>query len=90
VIRARNKQRARYRQTPHRSNSEIPGQDLRLYCPLSTEAARLLERSAAKLEMSVRAHVRVLRVARTIADLEDASTIAANHVAEALSYRGLE
>jgi magnesium chelatase family protein len=90
VIRARNKQRARYRQTPHRSNSEIPGQDLRLYCPLSTEAARLLERSAAKLEMSVRAHVRVLRVARTIADLEGASTIAANHVAEALSYRGLE
>jgi magnesium chelatase family protein len=56
---------------------------------VSAEAVLLLERAVSRLHLSLRAYVRVLRVARSIADLGGAATIAASHLAEALTYRGL-
>jgi magnesium chelatase family protein len=89
VIRARDLQRHRYRDAPFRVNAEIPSKALRQYCPVSEEAVLLLERAASRLHLSMRAYVRVLRVARSIADLAEASIISESHLAEALSYRGL-
>lgn len=57
---------------------------------IRAEAMRLLERAAGKMNLSVRGYVRVLRVARTIGDLEQADEISSQHIAEALSFRGLE
>jgi magnesium chelatase family protein len=90
VIRARDLQRHRYRDAPFRVNAEIPSKALPTYCPVSEEAVLLLERAASRLHLSMRAYVRVLRVARSIADLAEASIISASHLAEALSFRGLE
>ena len=63
---------------------------LRTHGEVSQDAARLLERSAQKLGLSVRAYVRVLRMARSIADLEAAPTLSSAHIAEAIGYRLLD
>ena len=64
--------------------------DLRRYCTLGNEAERLLETAMAKLGLSARAYTRILKVARTIADLERAATIGAAQIAEAIQYRSLD
>ena len=62
----------------------------RKYCVLSESAAKTLEISFEKLGLSARGHDRVLRVARTIADLEGSEKITADHVMEAIMYRALD
>ncbi|MGB2982592.1 MAG: YifB family Mg chelatase-like AAA ATPase [Candidatus Bipolaricaulia bacterium] len=69
------------------SNAELDSSGVRAHCRLSEEATTLLKRAAARFGLSARGHVRVLRVARTIADLEGREHIEAPHVAEALGYR---
>lgn len=90
VLRARSVQNHRYSGSPYRVNAELPGRALQRYCPVSAEGMRLLERSMEQLGLSMRAYVRVLRVARTLADLEDAASISLSHVAEAVTYRLLD
>ncbi len=90
VIAAREHQRARARETRARVNAELSPRQLRRICPLLPEAERLLAAAMSRLGLSARGHDRVLRVARTIADLEDEERIAAAHVAEAIQYRGLD
>jgi magnesium chelatase family protein len=90
VLRARSVQNRRYSGSPYRINAELPGRALQRYCPVSAEGMRLLERSVEQLGLSMRAYVRVLRVARTLADLEDAASISVSHVAEAVTYRLLD
>jgi magnesium chelatase family protein len=90
VCRAREVQQRRYRGSPYHINAELPVRAIRRHCEVSDDAAGLLERSVQKLGLSMRAYVRVLRVARTIADLEDAKTISPAHIAEAVSYRMLD
>ena len=90
VIAARERQRARARETRARVNAELSPSQLRRICPLLPEAERLLAAAMSRLGLSARGHDRVLRVARTNADLEDEERIAAAHVAEAIQYRGLD
>ena len=90
VLRARELQRRRYSDSPYRVNAELPAHALRPYAEVASDASRLLERAVQQLGLSMRAYVRVLRVARTIADLDDARGISAPHIAEAISYRLLD
>lgn len=101
VLAARERQHSRFAKVddPARSsrrkrqtfaNSQMGTQEIRVFCELSTEAERVLERAMQQQGLSARAHDRILKVARTIADLEGASDIATKHLAEAIQYRTLD
>jgi magnesium chelatase family protein len=75
---------------PNRSNADLHGKELKRYCVLDAEAKDLLKATVERLGFSARAFDRIRRVARTIADLEGAETIAARHIAEAVQYRILD
>ena len=72
------------------SNAQMTTQQVRMFCELSSDAERLLERAMQQQGLSARAHDRILKVARTIADLDTAPTIAVKHIAEAIQYRTLD
>jgi len=100
VLAARERQLARFqkvgesatgkRHKPVFANAQMTTQQIRAFCELSTEAERLLERAMQQQGLSARAHDRILKVARTIADLEAAQDIAVKHIAEAIQYRTLD
>jgi magnesium chelatase family protein len=91
VDRARARQRARYRGVARvRCNAHAAGRWLDTRTPVDTDARDLLASAAERSGLSARAYHRVLKVARTIADLDDSSAIAWTHVAEALRYRPLD
>lgn len=90
VLAARERQRDRLEGTGIAVNAEMTPRQLRRLCPVAPEAARLLGAAMTRLGLSARGHDRALRVARTIADLAGAATIAAEHCAEAVQYRGLD
>jgi magnesium chelatase family protein len=90
VVRARGAQAARAGDGEARSNARLRGSALRRLCAPDAEGRRLLSRAVEKLGLSARAHDKVLRVARTIADLEGADALRARHVAEAIQYRALD
>jgi len=72
------------------SNAHMTTQQIRNFCELSTDAERLLERAMQQQGLSARAHDRILKVARTIADLDNTPAIAVKHIAEAIQYRTLD
>jgi magnesium chelatase family protein len=72
------------------ANAQMSTQQIRTFCELSTDAERLLERAMQQQGLSARAHDRILKVARTIADLEAAPSISVPHIAEAIQYRTLD
>jgi len=71
-------------------NSAIPSRDLRRLCGLDEAGERTLEMAVRRMSLSARAHDRILKVARTIADLSGADAIASKHLAEAVQYRSLD
>jgi magnesium chelatase family protein len=71
-------------------NAEMRPADLHRFCTPDGAAERLLERAMDRLGLSARAYTRVLKVARTIADLEESDGISAPHIAEAIQYRSLD
>jgi magnesium chelatase family protein len=73
-----------------RLNARLRGRELREACALEAPARELLGRAVDRLGLSARAHDKVLRVARTIADLAGDQRLASHHVAEAVQYRGLD
>jgi magnesium chelatase family protein len=83
VAAAHLKQEAR-QQTP---NARLSGKLLELHCPLNNDARGLLQTAIQKLSLSARATHRVLKVARTIADLAGEGDISTSHIAEAIQYR---
>jgi magnesium chelatase family protein len=71
-------------------NSQIPPAQLRSLCALDESGERTLEMAVRRMNLSARAHDRVLRVARTIADLDHADNVSAKHLAEAVQCRNLD
>jgi len=71
-------------------NSEIPASILRKFCALDAAGERTLEMAVRKMGLSARAHDRMLKVARTIADLDHSESVSAKHLAEAVQYRSLD
>ena len=72
------------------SNSAMSPGQIRKYCPLDAESEKQLETAMTRQGLSARAHDRILKVARTIADLEGSSAILTKHIGEAISYRSLD
>jgi magnesium chelatase family protein len=72
------------------ANAQMNTQQIRLFCELSSDAERILERAMQQQGLSARAHDRILKVSRTIADLEGVAEIAVKHIAEAIQYRTLD
>ncbi|MEK8130269.1 ATP-binding protein [Paenibacillus filicis] len=90
VERTHQVQLQRYRNLGLTFNSELSGRLLREFCRLESDASSLLENAFHSLGLSVRSHDRILKIARTIADMEDFANIATPHIAEALQYRCLD
>ena len=87
---ARAVQRARFAGTDISCNAYIPPARMAADCPMDADAADFLRRSFDRLGLTARSHDRILRVARTVADLDGAEVIARRHVAEAVQYRALD
>jgi magnesium chelatase family protein len=87
---ARTKGTAKAASKPIFSNSQMSTQQIRAFCELSSDAERLLERAMQQQGLSARAHDRILKVARSIADLGAEQDIAVKHIAEAIQYRTLD
>jgi magnesium chelatase family protein len=86
VIAARDRQHARA-ENHNEPNGRLSPRSLRDVAALSSEAKALLSTAADRMGLSARAMTRVLRVARTIADLEEEQRVSMNHIAEAIGYR---
>ena len=90
VIAARSRQEARFAGLGIHSNAMMNSRMLREFCPLTEQVRSLLERAMERLNLSARAFDRIIKVARTIADLEGADDISTAHIAEAINYRTLD
>jgi magnesium chelatase family protein len=90
VTRARDKQTARFYGRRIFANAQMGPKEVKLFCRLPPEAETILEMAVTKLGFSARAYDRVLKVARTIADLEGVEAIETPHVSEAIQYRMMD
>jgi magnesium chelatase family protein len=92
VLRARDVQLNRFAAASERifSNAQMGPRQIRTYCELSSDCERMLERAMQQQGLSARAHDRILKVARTIADLDGMTEIQSKHIAEAIQYRTLD
>lgn len=90
VNKARILQRERYAKEKIYSNSSLTPKLIQKYCKLDQESKNLLEKAFEKMNLSARAYSRILKVARTIADLEGKEQIQKCHIAEAIQYRSLD
>ena len=88
--RARAVQRKRFQNTPIRSNARISRKFLEQYATPDAASRSLLENAITRMGLSARAHDRILKVARTIADLAGSERLQSAHVAEAIQYRVLD
>ena len=90
VRKARMIQLERYKGTGKHCNAQLSNTEVKHFCTPDSEAIRLLNAAVDTLHLSMRAYQRILKVSRTIADLDGASTISSAHVAEAVQYRELD
>ncbi len=90
VTRARQVQRGRFGGDGAKLNSRMSSRQLRRFCALDEEGRGLLKNAMDELGLSARAHDRILRVARTIADLDGSANIRPGHLVEAIGYRSLD
>jgi magnesium chelatase family protein len=90
VMQARDRQRERFKDEGIFSNANMSPRLIRRYCRIDAEGEQLLESAMARLGLSARAYDRILKVSRTIADIEGAESVRAPHVAEAVGYRSLD
>ena len=92
VVRAREVQLNRFAAAGERnySNAQMSSRQIRAYCDLGSDSERMLERAMQQQGLSARAHDRILKVARTVADMEGNPQIESQHIAEAIQYRTLD
>jgi len=90
VLRARQIQLQRLGGDGSFSNSAMTPRQIREFCVLDSECEQLLERAMVRQGLSARAHDRILKVARTIADLDSSPNIQPGHLSEAINYRSLD
>ena len=90
VARAREVQRKRYRQSGIHCNAQLDNAGIRRHCRMSPEAESLLHMAVDRMNLSMRAYHRVIRVARTLADLQEKEEIGTPEIAEAIQYRELD
>jgi len=92
VLAARERQLKRFKQAGEKiyANSQMGTRQIRTHCELGPDAERLLERAMQQQGLSARAHDRILKVARTIADLAGVEALELGHIAEAIQYRTLD
>ncbi len=90
VIRAREIQSRRFYKTHIHTNAGMSSRQIKQLCKIDSESSALLGKAMDKFGLSARAHARILKIARTIADLEDSDNLKAPHVAEAIQYRTLD
>lgn len=87
---ARQIQQKRFARAPIKLNSQMRSRDIKKYCQLDEQSELLLKNAFERMKMSARGYTRILKVARTIADLEQEANIKMQHIAEALQYRSLD
>ncbi len=87
VEKARAKQKVRFANTNIAANSEMGNKEIREFCKLDTGSMDLLRQAVTHMHLSARSYNRIIKLARTIADLSDSEEIKTEHVAEALQYR---
>jgi magnesium chelatase family protein len=90
VIAARQRQLDRYEGEKIYCNAQMSTRQISKYCQISPDCERLLENAMNRLGLSARAHDRILKVSRTIADLEGVEDISTTHISEAIQYRSLD
>ncbi|HEY3703975.1 MAG TPA: YifB family Mg chelatase-like AAA ATPase [Terracidiphilus sp.] len=92
VLAARARQQERFHSHGEKiySNAQMTTRQIRVYCELGADAERLLERAMQQQGLTARAHDRILKVARTVADLDAAERVTVSHLAEAIQYRTLD
>jgi magnesium chelatase family protein len=90
VIKARQIQNLRFANTKIHSNAQMQSKEVKKYCVLDNKAYDMLKAAIDKLNFSARSYDKILKVSRTIADLDSSDNIKANHVAEAIRYRFLD
>ncbi len=90
VMAARAIQSERFRGSPTRYNGDMTHRQIRQFCKLDEEGMNMLRASMAEMGLSARAHDKILRTARTIADLDSSAEIRPNHLSEAINYRMLD
>ena len=90
VKRAREIQSERFQRMKIHTNANMNSRHIRKFCEVDTESDVLLERAMDKLGLSARAHSRILKISRTIADIDASPDIKVDHVAEAIQYRSLD
>ncbi len=89
VRNAREKQKIRFEENGIHCNAEMSNIDIEKLAQISQEALKIAIGSTEKLKLSTRVYYRILRVARTIADIDASPNVDVRHVLEALSYRGI-
>ena len=90
VTRVQEIQRSRYRNEGIQFNGELKGSQIERFCKLDAQGRGLLKMAFEHMPFSARAYHRILKVARTIADMDDSGTIQKHHIGEALSYRAFD
>lgn len=87
IQQAKQRQQQRFKNTQYLQTSELSSKDISKLCKISTEAFQMLLEASEKLHVSARSYFKLLKVGRTIADLEDSEEVMREHIAEALRYR---